>query len=210
MSLGMALPTLVPLIMKLHSSLTMGSIAIDKETISTRLNTLAKKENATWTAYMNGEITALALDLELESIAEEKSALTAKLNALSHMTLGGAIQFATTKLTEFMAAALGFLATPMGMTLLAIAAAAGALALAFKAIHDASPEGQLEAANQRLDEAHSKAQEAADAYNELKTNLNEYKQAKEDINNMKDSDERQRAINEENNKILEMLSTIEN
>jgi hypothetical protein len=50
---------------------------------------------------MRGEITGLALDLQLEEISLKKSALEAKLSALSHMTLGGAIKFAAGELKKF-------------------------------------------------------------------------------------------------------------
>ena len=146
--------------------------------------------------------TANAAATTADAAAKTAEAGAAGAAATANMSLGAALKIVTLE-------SLKFLATPMGVALLAIAAAIGAVVIGLKAIHDASPEAALEAANQSFDEASQKAQEASDSYDELKSSLDEYKQAKEDINNIKDSDERKRAINEENDKILEMLHNIE-
>lgn len=159
------------------------------DTVSTKVNTAATNENTGATAANTG------------AKAAQGAAATGA--AAGEMSLAAAMGVVTKE-------ALKFMATPLGLTLMAIAAAIGVVVVAMKAAYDASPEGKLEAINKRLEEAKEKSREASEAYDELKSTLDEYKQVREDITNIEDSGERREAINDENKKILEMLHNVEN
>ena len=97
---------------------------------------------------------------------------------------------------------------------IAVAAGVGAaifgLVKAFQAWKATTPEGQLEAANKELEKASEEASEATQAYNDLINTTNEYKNARESIAEMDDGAERNRAVSEENQKILDLLKTVDN
>ena len=207
-SLGMALPALIPIFSKLLIVSKANTIEMEKNTLATMENDLAKKISFLTMQGFTEEEVKEHLALEASAIAKKKDAIAALEDGTAHAGLTAMIKANTLAIWDNIKAMTAWLiAHP---EILAIAAAIGAVVLVIKELHDASPEAVLEASNKKLEEASQKVNEATEAYQNLKSTLDEYQQVKKDINDIEDSQERQKAINEENEKILEMLHNTEN
>ena len=132
---------------------------------------------------------------------------------IANMTTGATVSTALSTTLGYLATSIGGLISSM-LPFIGIAAAVGVavfgLVKAFQAWKATTPEGQLEAANKQLEEASEEADKAAQAYKDLASATSEYRDARESIAEMDDGVERNRAISEENEKILDLLKNVDN
>ena len=132
---------------------------------------------------------------------------------IANMTTGATVSTALSTTLGYLTTSIGGLISSM-LPFIGIAAAVGVavfgLVKAFQAWKATTPEGQLEAANKQLEEASEEADKAAQAYKDLASATNEYRDVRESIAEMDDGVERNRAISEENEKILDLLKNVDN